>query len=733
MKNSMPDRGLRGARVLRVTIARSGTVIVAVALPAALLLHAATGDLQSLVRAYRTNPTPAGRAAVESYAASHPTEDSLAHLALGVVSYEQKDYATAIAALQPLPVKLPQIADYAAFYLAAARVESNDFDGVVQDLAPAHGGEARSPLEGKAWLLEARALQASAPDQAVKTLRDHYAQLPQPDGALALADTYQAANDLANAAEFYRRVYIQYPTADAGAAAEAALLSIKDAMGASFPPPLPQQLLRRADRLLELRAYPQARAEYQAALDQLTGFERETAQVRIGAADYLSGKAAAAYSYLAALNLSESEADAERFYYMGECAHRLNNDDGAATALRRLGEKHAKSPWRLKALISQANRFLVANRVSDYLPLYQAIYEGFPADAAAATSHWKVAFHAYQHDQGDAGRLLQQHLNSYPSHGTAGAALYFLGRVHERRNQMADARAYYQRLADGFQNSYYGMLARGRLQAPGIQAAGPADETVKFLAALKLPQSKPVPTETTHATGLRIERSRLLRAAGLGDLADAELRYAARTDSQPTLVAMEIASAANADSAPHLGVKIMKALVPDYLNLPVPEAPREFWEYLFPMPYRPELVADARAHDLDPYLVAGLIRQESEFDPGAVSPAKADGLMQVRPGTGAEFARTAGIQRFTANMLFQPAVNLKIGIAIFRSMLDKNGGSMEQTLAAYNAGPNRLAEWLTWNTYREPAEFVESIPFTETRDYVQGVLRNAEMYRRLYP
>ncbi len=336
-------------------------------------------------------------------------------------------------------------------------------------------------------------------------------------------------------------------------------------------------------------------------------------------------------------------------------------------------------------------------------------------------------------DKGDAGRLLQEHLETYPAHGTAGAALYFLGRIHERKNNMAAARACYQRLADGFQNSYYAMLARGRLLAPEMQTAGAADETVKFLAALKLPQPKPIPTDRTHATDLRIERSRLLRAAGLSDLADAELRFAARTDAQPTLVAMEMAGAANDDATPYLGVKAMKAFVPDYLNLPVPDAPREFWQYLFPMPYRPELVADAGAHNLDPNLVAGLIRQESEFNPDAVSPANADGLMQVRPGTGAEFARAAGIQRFTASMLFQPAVNLKIGTAIFRSMLDKNGGSMEQTLAAYNAGPNRLAQWITWGAYREPAEFVESIPFTETRDYVQGVLRNAEMYRRLYP
>ena len=65
-------------------------------------------------------------------------------------------------------------------------------------------------------------------------------------------------------------------------------------------------------------------------------------------------------------------------------------------------------------------------------------------------------------------------------------------------------------------------------------------------------------------------------------------------------------------------------------------------------------------------------------------------------------------------------------------MLDENGGRVEQTLAEYNAGPNRLAEWLRWSNYREPAEFVESIPFTETRDYVQAVLRNADIYRRLY-
>jgi soluble lytic murein transglycosylase len=100
--------------------------------------------------------------------------------------------------------------------------------------------------------------------------------------------------------------------------------------------------------------------------------------------------------------------------------------------------------------------------------------------------------------------------------------------------------------------------------------------------------------------------------------------------------------------------------------------------------------------------------------------------------TGRQYARKAGIQRFTNRLLFQPAINLKIGAAIFHGMLSDNADKVEETLASYNAGPARSSLWLSWNQYREPAEFVESIPFTETRDYVQAVLRNADMYRRLY-
>jgi soluble lytic murein transglycosylase len=687
-------------------------------------------DLASLVQAWRDSPTPAHRAAVQSYAAAHSKDagGALAQLALGVGAYEHKDYPAAIAALRKVQ-KLPQIADYTAWYLAASRVESNDVAGIANDLAPTHTTPLLSPLSAKAWLLEARALETTQPAEGARILRELYTDLPQPEADVTLADCYRAANDLVHAAESYQRVYYQFPTGAASTRAGAALLALKDAMGEAYPPPLPSLMLRRPDRLLELREYALARSEYRSLVDRVAGLERDLASVRAGEADFLKGSVKVACSYLRGLDLAESDADAERLYDLGECARRESDDGEMMSTIERLGRLYPKSPWRWRALFSAANRYLLVNRPDDYLPLYRAAYQDFPAGPAAALCHWKVTFHAYMQGQADAGRLLREHLRNYPAHFTAGAALYFLGRRAEQENDFAAARTCYQRLPQAFENHYYSMLARERLRSPEIAGAAASPETARFLAAVTFPELKPVPAQSTGATAARIDRSRLLRTAGLADLADSELRFGARTDGQPPLLAMEIAGAA---AAPHQAMRIMKSLAPDYLNLALDQAPRRFWELLFPLPYRADVVRAAREKNLDPYLLAGLIRQESEFDPQARSRANALGLTQVRPATGRLFARQAGIARFNSRLLFQPAANLKIGVSIFSAMLQKNGGKLEQTLAAYNAGPNRAAEWIAWNTYREPAEFVESIPFTETRDYVQAVLRNADLYRRLY-
>ena len=94
--------------------------------------------------------------------------------------------------------------------------------------------------------------------------------------------------------------------------------------------------------------------------------------------------------------------------------------------------------------------------------------------------------------------------------------------------------------------------------------------------------------------------------------------------------------------------------------------------------------------------------------------------------------REEGTERpFSSALLLVPNANLQLGTRYFRGLVDQFG-SVEYALAAYNAGTDRVQDWLTAGNFREPAEFVESIPFTETREYVQAIMRNSELYRRLY-
>ena len=178
------------------------------------------------------------------------------------------------------------------------------------------------------------------------------------------------------------------------------------------------------------------------------------------------------------------------------------------------------------------------------------------------------------------------------------------------------------------------------------------------------------------------------------------------------------------------GMAYARIFVPNFDSRKISDLPVAAWKALYPLPYEAALRREAAKNDFDPMFAAGLIRQESTFQADAVSHANAIGLMQVLPKTGKLLAKQLKV-RYTKNKLFEPDYNIELGMVYIASLV-RQTGALEYAAAAYNAGEDRIAAWRAERNYEEIPELVESIPFTETREDVQVVLRNTEVYRMIY-
>lgn len=639
------------------------------------------------------------------------------------------DYATAASS------KAPILDDYAQYIRAQAEYQLRNYSGVQQSATRVFNQEPSSPFVGAAAALAVRAdLDGDSPKQALELIKKYFDVIPQPGADLLLARSFDATGDLAQAAECYQRVYYMYPTAKEATDAANALVDVKQRLGDAYPPPMPSALLARAEKLFEAKNPASARIELAAAIPQLGGAQRDLASVRLGEADFLDNNTQAAFAYLSSLKVNDGEADAERLNYLIRCARKADRHADVKPFLSQLEQQHPASPWRLESLIFIADEARTDNDADTYLPLYRACSETFAKDPRAAWCHWRVAFETYRKDGNNASDLLRAHVQQYPDSQDADNALYFLGRLQERKNDVASARACYEELTSRFPNTYYAIVARQRLKDPSVQAATPAPAMLEFLHSISWPPRPEFPSfEPAKTAQSRIDRAELLRLTGLNDFADGELKFGARHDGeQENVYAYELAKSAAARNAADQAMRYIKTYTPGYLFMPLDEAPVTFWQLAFPIPFRASIVQHSRDESLDPFLVAALIRQESEFNVNVISHANAYGLMQLLPSTGRQLARHFGIRRFSSTQLLMADRNIQLGTYFFRDLLNSYGGQMEIALASYNAGPGRANLWRTWGPFREPAEFIETVPFHETRGYIQIVLRNADVYRRLY-
>jgi len=254
-------------------------------------------------------------------------------------------------------------------------------------------------------------------------------------GDLALANAFAAAGDAVSAVVYYQRVYYAFPMSLEAAQAEAESDKLRSQLGDSYPPPMPSAMLGRALKLLNAGRPDSARKELEALVPQLGGAEKDLARVRIGVAGYNSKETAAAHRYLASLEVSAPEADAERLYYLLLSARRLNNQEEVNETLDRMARLYPNSRWRLDALVASANHYLIENQMEAYEPLYRACYETFPQDPQAYAS-LAIVLAVGGHPKDDVDRVMDAMFHASPGPPSALLAartLEFLGEPEAAR------------------------------------------------------------------------------------------------------------------------------------------------------------------------------------------------------------------------------------------------------------------------------------------------------------
>jgi soluble lytic murein transglycosylase len=405
----------------------------------------------------------------------------------------------------------------------------------------------------------------------------------------------------------------------------------------------------------------------------------------------------------------------------------MGNTDEHDALVQQLMTSYPQSRWLEEALYSGGNMYLIRQDDAKAIEEYAALVEHFPHSTYAPSSHWHAAWLNYRLQRyPEAARLMDEQIVDYSAGTEVPGALYWRGRLYEDvEHNFGQALNYYNTLNAAYANSYYAILARQRIAAIGPRSAVAPAIALASVRAVEDPELTDIlPENDPH-----LIKARLLANAALNEYIRPEIQLSETSSQWGAFAEAEIYESFGESTR---ALQAMKRSKIPFFALSVNEVPMAYWRLVFPRPYWQQLESNSQVNGLDPFLVAALIRQESEFNPEAVSRKNAYGLMQVLPSVGKSLSKKDGDRHFSASQLLDPSINLKLGTQDLRKSIDRYNGQVEYALAAYNAGDTPVHLWMSTNNYKDMAEWVESIPYTETREYVQGILRNRELYRAVY-
>jgi soluble lytic murein transglycosylase len=620
-------------------------------------------------------------------------------------------YDSAIAAYDRAGRMLPQVRDWIDIFAAAAAASEGDTQTVRVRLDSTDGTLARD----WGWRSRVRAKQnANDLAGALAAARAAGALLPsasaRSEAWLRAGEIQKQLRDIDHARASFRQSMLASGGSSFALDAAAALAAV-GVTSARDNLTMGRVYLRHGNASRGIAALTSYMNSGRLSDDEKIRMQREIGLAMFSAGRY---KDAAATLRTYAHNTTDSASAAAALYTVVRSIYRAGDE----TTARSLAEEIITSYPRTRAAASAA--FLHADldhddgNVDSATTMYRKTIEISPQSDDAGLARMRLAGIAFAaHDFNAALAEYDGYLDDFPDGRRAQQAMYWSAQTQRALGQQDSARKllYRARRMDPF--TFYGDRA--------------ADQLGHDFWNVPLATSPPANPAMEAQVANALARVDLLQDIGWNDAANTEMVRARNHFAALKDASYSLAEALNARGFTAAGISVGWAI---YRREGIWN--KRLLKIIYPFPYQNIIVAEARERGVDPYFAAGLIRQESTFNPKARSGVGAMGLMQVMPNTGKILAKSLKIRKFKPAMLETPEVNVHIGMAYLKDQLTSWGGRPARVLAAYNAGPTRVQRWSKFPEWSNDDLFTERIPYEETRDYVKIVQHNARMYKALY-
>jgi soluble lytic murein transglycosylase len=727
-------------------------------------IAAATGDpeqgLKSALEAYRSGDAGLAlllaRKLVEQYPGTSWYKRSLFVMEKALIQMDRESEAD--AAMLRVTTDYPELADYAVFLLAEYHFSNARYGAAAALYQQVAERYPKSSLVARASYRRGMALlgdYAYGPAIEVfeKYLQDYPHSESAPDAGLGLARALIAEAQLEQAIRVYRDVWIQYSGAAVDQEIDQAFAELRGG-GIEVPESTGDELYERGRNLYRLNQYDKAVEVFKKLLEKDPSLlNRSEVLFRIGVGLFNTGRRGESASVLEKM-VRDYPADPrapEALYWLGKSYSKLGDWDRGTKTFQKILERFPESEWADDALFLSGNISREANDMKKALLFYGRLVQEYPESKFADSAIWWKAWSYYQAgDYRRAEQTLQELIDRYPRSFLVKQARYWQGRIAEKKGEPARAAAFYNRVLKKSPYTYYGHRASERLaRLAGGESVAAADVITDSmpgcgdgpcpddpLSAFDADEGPPVWTDETKQV-LRAQPAfrKTLELMQVDMNKEAAQELTLLQDRVPRKRGMLLGlSKAFFDLGDYYhSLALVLRNYERYLEGPAGGAAEDLWLLAYPQGYWASILSYSRMYGQDPYFVAAIIREESQFSPEALSPAGARGLMQVMPATGDWVAQLIKLRGFDRGKLFESDTGVNIGTWYISHLMKRFKGDPLLVAAAYNAGPEAVTGWMSRNGYNgERDAFVEMIPFTETRGYVKKVLRNYAEYKRIY-